>query len=334
MAGIMLFYNTNDLPMQSSEPDLSIIIVFYKTSHLIEPLMAALDASTSHLSVETIIVDNASCDGSVARLRERVPSARIIENERNVGFGRANNQALAVAHGRFLLLLNTDAFVAPETLLATVRAMEEHPDWGILGVRLVGPDGSDQPSCRHFPTPANIFLNATGLGRVMPWVKPVDDPLCKRDVTQECDWVPGCYFLIRRSVVEQIGVLDSRFFMYYEEVDYCRRAKAAGWKVVYFPGTRVIHLGGVSAERLGPLAATIRQVPALQLESEILYFRKHLGLPGLLTIFMLTLAANAIVRFKAAVRQKQPRPEYTGLPSSFALIITLLQTRCGLRPTR
>ena len=296
--------------------------------------MTSLEASRSDLRIETIIIDNASQDGSVTGLQERCPSAIVIENQRNVGFGRANNQGMDIARGRYVLLLNTDAFVAPDTLAATVSAMDAHSDWGILGVRLVAVDGSDQPSCRHFPTPWNMFLNATCLDRFVTWSQLVDDPDCARDQTQECDWVPGCFFLIRCEVIARIGTFDPRFFMYYEEVDYCRRAKAAGWKVTYFPHTRVIHLGGASAEALGPLVATTRQVSTLQMESEVLYLRKHHGAGGLLSMFALTLAARAIVGLKALLKRGRFLPPPPDLRSGAALLSVLAQTQAGLRPTR
>lgn len=315
-------------------PDLSIILVSYNTRKLIDPLITSLEASRGNLRIETIIVDNASQDGSAVELRTRFSSAIIIENANNVGFGRANNQGMDIARGRYVLLLNTDAFVAPDTLVATLDAMDAHPDWGILGVRLVGMDGSDQPSCRYFPTPCNMFLNATGIDRFVTWPQLVDDPACARDQTQNCDWVPGCFFLIRRKVIAQIGTFDPRFFMYYEEVDYCRRAKAADWKVVYFPHTRVIHLGGASAEALGPLVATTRQIPALQMESEVLYLRKHHGARGVLSMLVLTLAARAIVGLKALLKRERWLSSPPDLRSSAALFSALAHTQFGLRPTR
>ena len=316
------------------QPDLSIILVSYNTQELIDRLIAALETSRDELCIETIIVDNASHDGSAALLRARCPSATIIENGHNVGFGRANNQGMDIARGRYVLLLNTDAFVAPDTLAATVRAMDAHPDWGILGVRLTGVDGSDQPSCRYFPTPWNMFLNATGLDRFVTWSQLVDDPACARDQVQECDWVPGCFFLIRCNVIAQIGTFDPRFFMYYEEVDYCRRAKAAGWKVAYFPHTRVIHLGGASAEALGPLVATTRQISALHMESEVLYLRKYHGVGGLLSMFAFTFTAHAIVALKALLKRGRWLSPPADLRSGAALLSALAHTQGGLRPTR
>src|SRR5581483_8078193 len=126
----------------------------------------------------------------------------------------ANNLALPRVRGRYLLLLNTDAFVSTETLSKTVEFMDAHPECGVLGVKLVGQDGSLQPSCRYFPTPWNVFLNSTGLKFFFPGARLVDDPLWDPAVLSECDWVPGCYYLIRHDVTERIGLFDPRYFLY------------------------------------------------------------------------------------------------------------------------
>ena len=155
--------------------DLSIIVVNYNTAHLLEEMFAAVEAAIGSLSVQTIVVDNASRDGSVAMVRERYPGVELIANAENVGFGRANNQALAQAGGRYLLLLNTDAFVSAGGIERTVHYLDANPDVSVLGVRLVGRDGALQPSCRYFPTPWNEFLVRTGLDRVFRGARLVDD---------------------------------------------------------------------------------------------------------------------------------------------------------------
>ena len=139
-------------------PDVSVIVVNYNTAHLLDRMFAALDASRGDLTLQVIVVDNASRDNSVEMLHVQHPEAELIANTTNVGFARANNQAIARARGRYVLLLNTDAFVSTDTLPKTVEFMETHPKCGVLGVKLLGEDGSLQPSCRYFPTPWNVFL--------------------------------------------------------------------------------------------------------------------------------------------------------------------------------
>ena len=141
----------------------------------------------------------------------------------------------------------------PIRLLKTVEFMDSHPRCGVLGVKLVGPDGSLQPSCRYFPTPWNVFLARTGLHRFFPGTRLVDDMSWDHASVRECDWVPGCYYLVRREVIEDVGLFDPRYFLYYEEVDHCRAVRQAGWSVIYYPHTQVVHIGGESAESEGPL---------------------------------------------------------------------------------
>ena len=156
-------------------PDITVVIVNYNTGHLFERLFSALAAAQGELKLQTIVVDNASRDDSVEIIRSKYPAVELIENATNVGFGRANNLALPRIRGRYVLLLNTDAFVSPDTLAKTVSFMEQNSRCGILGVKLIGEDGSLQPSCRFFPTPWNVFLAANGLDRYFPKTRLVDD---------------------------------------------------------------------------------------------------------------------------------------------------------------
>src|SRR5262245_2619402 len=162
-------------PKAVEAPDMSVVVINYNTAHLLDEMFAALEAAHGALKLQVIVVDNASRDGSVDILRTKYPNVELIENSVNVGFGRANNQALHRAQGRYLLLLNTDAFVAPDTLQKTLDFMDAHSGCGVLGVKLVGHDGALQSSCRYFPTPWNVFLSSTGMARFFPRTHLVDD---------------------------------------------------------------------------------------------------------------------------------------------------------------
>src|SRR6476660_1026594 len=177
--------------MVNDQPDVTVVLVNYNGAHLFDRLFGALSAAEKGLNCQTIIVDNASRDNSVEILRTKYPRAQLIENKVNVGFGRANNQALTLARGRYILLLNTDAFVAPDTLQKTVDFMQAHRACGVLGVKLVGRDGTLQPSCRYFPTPWNVFLARSGLARCFKNSRLVDDMNWDHASIQQCDWVPG-----------------------------------------------------------------------------------------------------------------------------------------------
>jgi N-acetylglucosaminyl-diphospho-decaprenol L-rhamnosyltransferase len=313
--------------------DVSVIVVNYNTAHLLAEMRAALLAAQGGLALQTIVIDNASRDDSLDVLRHEYGEAELIVNRVNVGFGRANNQGVERASGRYVLLLNTDAFVAPDTLDKTVRYMDAHPDCGVLGVRLEGRDGELQPSCRYFPTPWNVFLARTGLARHFPNARLVDDMSWDHAGVRECDWVTGCYYLVRREVIDRIGLFDPRYFLYCEEMDHCRRTKQAGWKVVYFGDTRVVHLGGESAKSDGQLTVSGKQISALQVESELLYFRKHHGLRGVWATVLLSSATDLALIVRRRLARGRPRPAGQGrhLRTLWSLFAA---TRLGTRPTR
>ncbi len=314
--------------------DVSVIVVNYNTAHLLEPMRSALLASQGELALQTIVIDNASRDDSLALLKREFGEVELIVNPANVGFGRANNQGMGLAKGRYVLLLNTDAFVAPDTLPKTVRYMDEHPDCGVLGVRLVGRDSVLQPCCRYFPTPWNVFLSRTGLARYFPNTRLVDDMAWDHASVRECDWVTGCYYLVRREVIDRIGLFDPRYFLYCEEMDHCRTVKRAGWKVVYFGGSSVVHLGGESAKSDGELTSAGKQISALQVESELLYFRKHHGLLGVCGSILLSTLTDLALMLKYSTWRDDPqrsRVEAGHLQSLWSLC---LRTRLGARPTR
>jgi N-acetylglucosaminyl-diphospho-decaprenol L-rhamnosyltransferase len=315
------------------QPDVTVIVVNYNTAHRLEEMFSALNAAWGTLRHQVIVVDNASRDDSVQMLRTRYPSAELIENKVNVGFARANNQAVPLGRGRYILLLNTDAFVAPDSLRKTVDFMDAHAECGVLGVKIVGDDGSLQPSCRFFPTPWNGFLVTTGLYKLFPRARLVDDMAWDHASIRECDWVPGCFYLVRREVIDRLGLFDPRFFLYFEEVDHCRAVKQTGWKVLYYPFTQIVHIGGESALSEGPLALRGGQISALQIESELLYFRKHYGLAGLFIDLLLGVIADIVVAGKALLRANK-EAIIAAAQHAWTMLKLSLWTRLGSRATR
>jgi len=312
--------------------DVSVIVVNYNTAHLLHDMRDALMRSARGLAIELIIIDNASRDDSAEVLRRDFADATLIFNDRNVGFGRANNQGLAHARGRHILLLNTDAFVGEDTLSKTVKYMDEHPECGVLGVRLQGRDGVLQPCCRYFPSPWNVFLKRTGWHSIFRGTRMVDDMGWDHASIRECDWVIGCYLMIRREVVQKVGLFDPRFFLYSEEVDLCWSTKAAGWKVVFFPHTTVVHLGGESAKSDAQLTAG-RQISALQVESELLFFRKRYGVGGALAALFFSTIADVLDVLKSSIKRRWPR--VAEARKHLGLYWTSVgQTRLGSRATR
>ena len=314
--------------------DVSVVLVNFNTANLLERCIGQLRQAARGLRVQVIVVDNASADGSLAWLREHLADGLVLANQINIGFGRANNQALPHCNGRYVLLLNTDAFVEADALSKTTQFLDSNLRYGVLGARLIGPNGEQQPSCRFFPTPLNVFFGQTGLNRLFPRIGMVDRPGWDPTVVQECDWVPGCFYVVRREAIDQVGLFDPRYFLYSEEVDHCRAVKAAGWGVVYFPGTSVVHLGGASAKVLGSVTPQGSQISALQIESELLYFRKHHGRMGVLASLLLATLADAIHLLKDLVRTRSPgggASHWRHMLTSFAIY---KRTAWASRPTR
>ncbi|KAA8999495.1 glycosyltransferase family 2 protein [Paenibacillus spiritus] len=238
------------------KPDVSILILNYNTCRLtLDCLRSVYDSATAY-RYEVIVVDNHSSDGSVEAIRREFPQAVLIANEENVGFARGNNQAMKMAAGRYVLLLNSDTVVMPETLDTMIRFMDERPDIGASGCKIILPDGSLDKACkRGFPTPSASFYYAFGISKLFP-----DNPryngyqLGYLDPDQDyaVDALVGAFMMVRRETIAEVGGLDEEFFMYGEDLDWCYRIKEAGWGIWYYPRTSIIHLKGGSARRRPP----------------------------------------------------------------------------------
>jgi len=238
-----------DSPVQFME--LSIIIVNWNTRELLAQCLASIYAHPPSCDFEIWVVDNASSDGSAQMVRVRFPNARLIENCENVGFARANNQAIQESTGRYVLLLNSDTLVCGNALMVLVEFMQRHPNFGIAGAKLMNPDGSFQSSYASFPTWFSELVNVAGLSR---WVDGSHIRSSKpADSTQphSVDWVSGACLLALRKAIEEVGLLDEEYFMYGEEMDWCYRMKQRGWRVSHLPEAQVIHLVGQSSKLVG-----------------------------------------------------------------------------------
>ncbi len=268
--------------------DLSILIVSWNVRPLLERCLFSLGEchGRDRLSCEVIVVDNASTDGSPQAVRERFPGVKLIASDSNLGFTRANNVGAAHSSGRYMLLLNPDTEVLGDALSTMVAYMDGHPDVGALGPQLLFPDLRVQSSRRRFPTLATAVLESTVLQQWFPRNRVLERYYVwdrRENEEQDVDWVVGACLLIRRQAWEQVGPLDERFFMYSEELDWCRRLKTAGWRVVYLPSAAVVHSEGQSSMQVVPARHMYFQ------SSKVLYFRKHHGaLAGeLLRLFLL-----------------------------------------------
>lgn len=234
---------------------ISVIIVSWNVRELLKKCLDSVFAHTTptppqgggDLWFEVILIDNASSDGTVTMVRQEFAQVTLIANDNNRGFAAANNQGVRQAKGRYVLLLNPDTEFIEDTLTKVAAKMESDPSIGVLGCQLLNPDGTIQPSVRRFPTVWSQLVILTKLHHI--WPSPLDKYLMKGfdyGHEQGADQVMGAFFCVRREVFDKIGLLDEGYFIWFEEVDFCRRAKKAGYKIVYWPGTRVIHHGAQS----------------------------------------------------------------------------------------
>jgi GT2 family glycosyltransferase len=266
----------------TSIPDVSVVIVSFNTRDLLRDCLNTLAREAGILTYEALVVDSASRDDSAGMIAREFPDVRLFRSDVNLGFAGANNVAFPECRGRYIVLLNSDAFLTPGALTRSVEHMDANPSAGIGGVRLVGRDGSWQPSARMFPSLLNDFLMLSGLSSRFPksrFFGRVDRTWASPDEEAEVDWVPGAYSIIRREALEKVGYFDGRFFLYYEEVDLCRRFKNAGYKVCYFPDIVVTHLGGESSKTLRQMkmSSAGAQLTLWRMRSVLLYYRKHHG---------------------------------------------------------
>jgi GT2 family glycosyltransferase len=276
----MTNFSVHDQPI-----DASVVIVSFNTRSLLRECLQTLQREAGKVAYETIVVDNASQDGSAEMVASEFPAVRLLRSETNLGFAAANNRGFALARGRYVVLLNSDAFVHARALERAVKNMDASPRAGLGGGRLVSRDGSWQPSARMFPSPLNEILTMTGLaakcGRSR-WFGRVDRTWANPLERAPVDWVPGAFTIIRRGLLEQLGYLDERFFLYFEEVDLCRRIKDAGHQVWYWPDIVVTHIGGESAKAVRHLkmSSSGAHLSLWRMRSQLLYYRKYYGVLG------------------------------------------------------
>lgn len=233
--------------------DLSIIIVNYNVKEFLQNLLHSLHKAISNLSYEIIVVDNASDDGSVEFIREKFPQIKLITNQTNFGFSKANNIALEVSSGKFILLINPDTLVREDTITKMIEFLTNHPDAGLVGCKILNPDGSLQLACRRsFPGPWTSFCKVAGLSTLFPQSKlfaKYNLTYLDENSTHEVDAISGSFMMMKREVYERVGGFDEQFFMYGEDLDLCYRIQKNGYKVYYYPGTQIIHYKGESTKR-------------------------------------------------------------------------------------
>jgi GT2 family glycosyltransferase len=269
-------------PITGKTPDVSVIIVSFNTREVLRQCLQSVLDDAEGLEAEIIVVDNNSTDGSPEMVALDFPQVVLIRSEINLGFGEGNNVALRQARGRYFVLLNSDAFFVKGALPLALRHMDENPTVGLGGCRLIGRDGSSQPSSRCFHSVLNDAIVLTGLAAKYPKSKffgRFDRTWADENHPAPVDWVPGAFTILRPSALQKVGYFDPAFFLYYEEVDLCRRMKRAGIPVWYWPDIVVVHIGGESSRQLKSLEFSPRaaQVVLWRMRSTLIYYRKHHG---------------------------------------------------------
>jgi len=253
--------------------DLSVVIVSYNSRDALPSCLTALRPELAGLAHEIVVVDNASRDGSPALLAAEYPDVRCFANPENVGYARAVNQAIAATSGALVLVMNPDCEVRPGAIAGLRRHLLEHAECAIAGPRILNPDGSLEYSARAFPDHLTFLFNRysllTRLFPGNPWSRRYLmsdwDHASERDV----DWLSGACMLVRREAIDRVGPMDEAFFMFNEDVDWCRRMKVAGWRVSYVPAATVVHHIGASRHRVAPRVILARH------RGMIHYFHKH-----------------------------------------------------------
>lgn len=233
--------------------DLSVVIVNYNVKHFLEQCLNSVALAMKDLAVEVYVVDNISVDGSVEMVKEKFPWVKLIENKENVGFSRANNQAMRIASGRYVLLLNPDTVVEEDTFVKTVSFMDQTPKCGGLGVKMIDGKGSFLPeSKRGLPTPAVAFYKIFGLASVFPKSKRFGRyhmGYLPMDQTNKIEILSGAFMMMRKKALDEVGLLDEAFFMYGEDIDLSYRIVLGGYDNYYFPETSIIHYKGESTKK-------------------------------------------------------------------------------------
>jgi N-acetylglucosaminyl-diphospho-decaprenol L-rhamnosyltransferase len=319
--------NIND---KESILDITIIIVSFNTKELTHKCLSLVYKYAKDINYEIVVVDNASSDGSAEMIAREFPHARLIILPENRGFAGGNNPGMKIARGRYILLLNSDAFLEQDALNKTILYMEQHHEIGILGCKLTNPDGSLQPSARMLPSPINKLLVLTGLAHRYPksrFFGRVDLSWWDHSEPKSVGWVVGAFFLIRRETIKDIGYLDERYFLYFEEVDYCISARRKGWDVVFYPFTQIVHLGGQSAVKsVNKISKKGTQIISIRLSSEYKYYRKIYGLFRTICSASIEYFWNLIILIKnLLLRSEQSEHKKNMAKLTMGLIVSTLK---------
>lgn len=300
--------------------DLSIIIVSWNVRDLLLQCLDSIFENQTASTFEVLVVDNASTDGSPIQIKKRFPQVHLIENDNNVGFARANNQAISVSKGKYLLLLNPDTRVYVGALDHLVQFLETHPTAGAAGSRLLNPDGSLQPSCFPFPTLGREFWRLFHLDKILPLAL-YRQNTWDIDAPRQVDVVQGTSLILRRAALDKVGLLDESYFVYTEETDLCYRLHKAGWSLFWVPKSCVVHYGGQSTRQIA------QQMFISLYRTKTQYFRKHYGKLSA-WLYRVILFCASLFRLMLSIfsflQPRERREQHQQLVSNYKILIRSL----------
>jgi GT2 family glycosyltransferase len=276
-----------------SKMDVSVVIVSWNTRDILRGCLRSVFEQTKEASFEVFVVDNNSRDGSADMVREEFPTVKLIENAQNRGFAAANNQALRLASGRYMLLLNPDTLILDDAISRCVQYADLHSDVGVVGCQVLEDENRISNTGFSFPTPWNEFLALSGLSRTFPRSRLFGRPELgwwARDSEQDVDVVAGMFMLVRREAIAKVGLLDESYFVYSEETDWCYRFSRAGWRRVFTPSARIVHVDG---GRKSTSQISTKMFVQMQ-KSSMIYHRKNLGFSAWVSVKAIYIASNAV----------------------------------------
>lgn len=277
--------------------DISVVIVGWNAKRYLELCLDSLEKAPLRRSMEVLVVDNASSDGSSEMIESKFPWVKLIKSDENLGFSRGNNLGIRQTQGRYIALVNPDVIVFPGCLDSLADFLDQNPKVGNVGPRVLNPDMSLQSSCRRFPTLWNNFCSATRLEQIFKGSQLFAGEhmfYFHHDRTLPVDVLVGCFSMIRREAFDSVGLLDENLFMYGDDVDWCRRARSAGWDMVFYPGAQAIHDRGKTTAPFPVRFALAQQ------RSVLYYWTKHHGFWSALGIRAI-MVFHHLTRYSAAV---------------------------------
>lgn len=269
--------------MTSCNYDLSIIVVSFNTKDLTRECLNSIFRNSFQLSLQVIVVDNNSDDGSVEMIRAEFPDVYLVLNQKNIGFAAANNKGFTLCQSNYILLLNSDTVILGDVLKTSTEYLKSHKHVGAMGCQVLNPDLSIQLTCSGYPTLSRLLIMTMALDK-FPGLSFLDSYLMRawrRDNEREIEVISGCFLMIRKAILTTVGGLDERFFFFAEETDWCRRIREAGWVTMFSPVGKIIHLGGGSVKKLN------YQRDVMLTSALVKLHRKHAGFFGGIIAYLL-----------------------------------------------